>query len=152
MNNMYIFAPTNQIPYFSMNLNQDYGKKLLLLRTEARKTQDGVADALGISQKTYSDLEKGEAAFKLEYVDKLAKLYKVEPMDIVRNLLTDEKIIIHKIADSNGAFTAQGSVVQAQSIDAETFKVLVNQMAQVTEINKFLLQEIKIMKGERNQE
>jgi transcriptional regulator with XRE-family HTH domain len=133
-----------------MNPKTDYGTKLRLLRTEAKLTQEGVASTLGISQKAYSDIESDKLPLRLEYIDKLASLYKTDAVEIAKYLMSEDKIVIHKIAETNGAFTAQGSVVQNQGLDSEKERVLFEQLAQMQEINKFLLAEIKAMKGETN--
>lgn len=141
-----MFAGTNLNHYFSINLNRDYGTKLELLRTKAKIPQKGVAIALGVSQEYYSSLERNEGNFKFEYVEKLADLYKMPAMDVAQFLWSDDKTIIHKIADTNhGAFTTQGSVVQNQGIDDQKLKVMFEQLNQMQEINAYLLQKVKAL-------
>lgn len=52
---------------------------LLLLRDAERMTQEEVADAIGVSQGRMSKIENGSAAADAELVQRLAKLFRVEP-------------------------------------------------------------------------
>lgn len=53
------------------------------LRLKFGYTQEQVADELGVTKATISKYEKGQRHIKTEYVEKLAKLYSVEPVYIL---------------------------------------------------------------------
>lgn len=79
--------------------NRRLGNKLRMLREVHNYTQEHIADVLEVSINTYSQMEKGQARFTIDRIQKLADLYK---MDIGELLNTNEQNIIHSITNSNG--------------------------------------------------
>lgn len=73
--------------------------KIKMLREVHNYTQEYVANVLDISTNTYSLMEKGQAQFTIERIEKLANLYK---MDITDFLKLNDQTIIHHITHSNG--------------------------------------------------
>lgn len=56
-----------------------HSDKIKKIRLEKKYSQEYVAFELGISQKSYSDLENGKTSLKEEYLKKLCGLYNVKP-------------------------------------------------------------------------
>lgn len=56
-----------------------YSEKIKKIRIEKNYSQEYVAFELGISQKSYSDLENGKTYLKQEYLEKLCGLYNLQP-------------------------------------------------------------------------
>lgn len=52
------------------------------LRKVRGLTHATIADALGVTTKTVQRLEKGESELRARYVEALAKLFEVDPLDI----------------------------------------------------------------------
>jgi transcriptional regulator with XRE-family HTH domain len=82
-----------------MNISEKLGNKLRMLREVHNYTQEYVAGVIDVAPNTYSLLEKGQATFSIERIEKLAQLYKMEMSDFLR--LSDQTII-HHITHSNG--------------------------------------------------
>ena len=60
-----------------------FGTKLHKLREQNRLSQQEVADLIGVSQNTYSRWESDIITFKIEYLPKLAEVFKVEPTELI---------------------------------------------------------------------
>src|SRR5690606_32164976 len=66
-----------------MNITQICSRKLKLLREGNNYTQEYVADYLDISQNAYSLLEKGKTKITLDRLESLAKLYHIQPAELI---------------------------------------------------------------------
>ena len=64
-------------------INMTFGTKLHKLREQNRLSQQEVADLIGVSQNTYSRWESDIITFKIEYLPKLAEVFKVEPTELI---------------------------------------------------------------------
>ncbi|KAA5536227.1 helix-turn-helix domain-containing protein [Taibaiella lutea] len=82
-----------------MNISEKLAPKLRMLREVHNYTQDYVASILDISPNTYSLMEKGQATFSIDRIEKLAQLYKMDIGDFLR---INDQTIIHHITHSNG--------------------------------------------------
>jgi transcriptional regulator with XRE-family HTH domain len=60
-----------------------FGTKLLKLREKNRLSQQEVADLIGVSQNTYSRWESDLSTFKIEFLPKLAEVFKVDPTELI---------------------------------------------------------------------
>jgi len=60
-----------------------FGTKLHKLRERNRLSQQEVADFIGVSQNTYSRWESDLSTFKIEYLPKLAEVFKVEASELI---------------------------------------------------------------------
>lgn len=56
------------------------GDKLARLRSHNKLTLDEVAEGLGVPRSTYYDYEQGNVLPKLDFIQKAAAFYKVDPM------------------------------------------------------------------------
>jgi transcriptional regulator with XRE-family HTH domain len=82
-----------------MNTEQQLASKIKLLREVHNFTQDYVAEFIDVAQNTYSLMEKGETKLTVDRLEKLAKLYKMELVDLIR---LNEQTYIHTITHSQG--------------------------------------------------
>ncbi|NJL14751.1 MAG: helix-turn-helix transcriptional regulator [Microscillaceae bacterium] len=121
---------------------QKIGKKLRILRNLHDYTQESVAFQLGISQKTYSRLEKDESPLDTALIDCVAQLYKISKLVLFRFFETDEKVFIQKIAETNGVYNANGSVVQHQGFTEAERSVLFEQIKQQQQVIQHLMSEL----------
>lgn len=80
-------------------MQKQLASKLKILREVHNYTQEYVADALEISQNTYSLIEKGETKLTIDRLDRLAKLYNMDVVDLIR---LNEQTYIHTITHSQG--------------------------------------------------
>lgn len=78
-------------------------------------TQDYVAEYLHVSASTYSLLEKGHSTLSIDRIEKLAELYKIELVDLLR---INDQNIIHHITHSNGILSGTVNVHQPNSEEA----------------------------------
>jgi transcriptional regulator with XRE-family HTH domain len=92
-----------------MNIQEQLASKIKLLREVHNYTQEYVADALEISQNTYSLIEKGETKLTIDRLDRLAKLYRMDVVDLIR---LNEQTFIHTITHSQGVCAQQVTINQ----------------------------------------
>ena len=64
------------------------GNKLLMYRKKTGMTQNEVADAAGLSDRTYADIERGTVNMRLETLLRICNVLHITPDDV----LTDENI------------------------------------------------------------
>ena len=62
------------------------GEVLRAYRTENKMTQEFVAESLGVSRQAVSKWESGSSDPSTTNLSALAKLYKIEPEDLIRNV------------------------------------------------------------------
>lgn len=70
------------------------GNKLLLIRKSKGMTQSEVAEASGLSDRTYADIERGSVNMRIETVLKICKALNITPDEILteENILSDLEI------------------------------------------------------------
>jgi len=81
-----------------MNTTRDLSTKLKMLREVHDYTQDYVAGVLEISQNTYSLLEKGETKITIDRLIQLARLYKMELVDLLK---TNDQTYVNNVSNSS---------------------------------------------------
>ena len=64
------------------------GNKLLAIRKKAGLTQNEVAEASGLSERTYADIERGSVNMRIETILRICKALHITPDDV----LTEENI------------------------------------------------------------
>lgn len=64
------------------------GNKLLSIRKKAGLTQNEVAEAAGLSDRTYADIERGSVNMRIETILRICKALHITPDDV----LTEENI------------------------------------------------------------
>ena len=60
-----------------------FGTKLRKFREQNRFSQQEVADLIDVSQNTYSRWESDQSTFKIEYLPKLANVFKIDPIELI---------------------------------------------------------------------
>jgi len=60
-----------------------YGTKLRKIREKNKLSQQEIADQLQISQSTYSQWESDLTTFKVEYLPKLAEIFKIDVTELI---------------------------------------------------------------------
>lgn len=53
------------------------------VRMRAGKSQQALADAIGVSKMTISDLERGNVRLDVEYMKKIARYFGIDPADLL---------------------------------------------------------------------
>lgn len=71
------------------------GNKLLSYRKKAGMTQIEVADAAGLADRTYAEIERGSANMRIETLLRICKVLQITPDDI----LTDENTSLDLLQD-----------------------------------------------------
>lgn len=94
-------------------------RNIRLLRELHDYTQQYVADALDISQNTYSMIEKGETKLTVDRLGKLAELYQIDPMDILK---MNEQTIIHNVTNNDGSCSHSQEINIHNSLPSEERK------------------------------
>ena len=77
-----------------INDNRMIGNNLLAKRKQLGLTQAEVAEAAGLSDRTYADIERGSANMRTETLIRICRALRVTPNDI---LTTEPEIAIHNI-------------------------------------------------------
>lgn len=107
------------------------GTKLYAIREERRLNQEEMADLLGISQSSYSRLERGESSIELDELVRFAKVLQVPIQDFLPETLT----IHNENHNGQGGFVVFGELNYHNS-HVEEIKQLVsvvqNLVAQVS--------------------
>ena len=65
------------------NTKMTYGTKLRKIREKNKLSQQEIADQLQISQSTYSQWESDLTTFKVEYLPKLAEIFKIDVTELI---------------------------------------------------------------------
>ena len=76
------------------------GNKLLAIRKKTGLTQSEVAEASGLSDRTYADIERGTVNMRIETILRICKALQITPDDI----LTEEN---HSISEQQAALIEQ---------------------------------------------
>jgi transcriptional regulator with XRE-family HTH domain len=60
-----------------------FGTKLRKFRELNHLSQQQVAELIGVKQNTYGRWESDESSFKIEYLTKLAEVFKIDPIELI---------------------------------------------------------------------
>lgn len=75
--------------------SRQIGNKLLLFRKKAGMTQAQAAEAAGISDRTYADIERGTVNMRMETILRICSAFHITPNEI----LTDDDIALDVMQD-----------------------------------------------------
>jgi transcriptional regulator with XRE-family HTH domain len=115
------------------------GVKIRQRRLLKGYSQENMAAALNISQKTYSNLENDKSNISVQTLKALAKELDIDVME----LLSDDKVIIqHNNSKDNSTF--QGGIIVNQS--KELVNQLKKQLVDKDEIISLLKQQLDLLK------
>jgi transcriptional regulator with XRE-family HTH domain len=81
-------------------MGRDIGNKVRQIRELKNLTQEYMADKLGMSQRGYSKLERDEVKLDWERITQIAKVFEMEPMDLVS---FDDNLIFNNCTQSGKA-------------------------------------------------
>ncbi len=98
-----------------MSTQELIASKIRILREVHNYTQEHIANALDISQNTYSLIERGETKLTVDRLERLANLYQMELIDLIR---MNEHTYIQTITHSKGIIGTQQLTVN-QTPEAE---------------------------------
>ncbi len=76
-------------------------RHLKLLRLERNLTQEYIAFELGVSQKTYSNMECGHSKISLKQLHTLANIYQINVVELITKLFESDPKVIDYIKKSN---------------------------------------------------
>lgn len=79
------------------------------LRAKTKKSQQEIADLLGVERKTYVNWENGQTDIKSEYIPKLAEIFNVEIQDLFKE--SNSSIKIHQENNDNKDNSINNSIV-----------------------------------------
>lgn len=112
--------------------NNKVGYQLYLRREIAEKTPLEVADELGMELDEYLDYEKGKRIFSVELIQKVANLYKVEPLSLLSSSHTNHFEHVYS-SPINSNFHTYKSTNEKQD------EAILTLIENVTEMNKRLM-------------
>lgn len=108
-----------------MNAVKTLASRIKILREINNYTQEYVANTLGISQNTYSLLEKGETKLTIERLEQLANLYNLDLIDMIRN---SDQTFVHSISNSAGLFSDHVTINQMAEGEREIYLKTIQRM------------------------
>ncbi len=121
------------------------------LRLEKNYTQDHVALELGISQKTYSNMENGKTKIYLRQLYQLAEVFKMDIIELTKLLFqVDDNIIQEVKADHKGLtpdeiFNGVNSNLQMELL--ESYKERLDEQKEVIKLQE---EKIKMLEDQLN--
>lgn len=125
-----------------------HAKKLRFLRKKSDKTQQDLANHLGLSQQAYSKLENGETSFSDETIDKLANFFGITPAEFES---PSESVIVGSNNSNNSNTSAGYNIYNLDPALVDTMKKLYEQNSILIERNKEIFNDLIIEKDKRIQ-
>lgn len=113
-----------------MDIQKQLAHKLKLLREVHNYTQEYVADALEISQNTYSLIEKGETKLTIDRLARLSELYRMDIVDLIR---LNEQTYIHTITHSQGVCSQQVTINQMSEEERKLYQNTISRLEKENE-------------------
>lgn len=125
-------------------------KNLKTLRELHDYTQEYVADYMGVSQNTYSMMERGETRITIDRLETLATLYNMDITDILK--LNDSMIIhnLHDVKDNNGVVGNNKDITINNNTSEEERKLFRETLERLEKENERLLKIIEQLAGEKH--
>ncbi|MBX2925431.1 MAG: helix-turn-helix transcriptional regulator [Chitinophagaceae bacterium] len=117
---------------------------LKILREVNGYTQESIAEVLGISQNTYSRLERDPKSLNAEQAQKLSEFYNVSIGDLLSEVAPI--ITFQQITNSNNTNSANGGYFHSnvnQSVDSELVKALQAQNELLAKQNEELMELVR---------
>lgn len=114
------------------------GKNLQIIREIHNYTQSYVADFLGISQKSYSNLEKANNNITVETIMKICELYKINVSKVL-DFTTESILNINN--QSGGSNFYNNHHANFYNDEKESYIQLINQQAKLIDAQLELIKE-----------
>lgn len=126
-----------------MNNKTTIGEKIRLIRTMKGLSQENISQDLGLSQKAYSKIERGETKLTLDMIEKISMVFQMEPQDILN--FNPETFI-----QTNSTYNSQSGGNNHFSVDNDHVKslkeelhFLKSQLQQKDELIATLMKKLK---------
>ncbi len=129
---------------FENLMSSTIAKNLKTLRELHDYTQDYVADYLGVSQNTYSLMERGETRITIDRLETLATLYNMDLADILK---FNETLIIHNMNNNSGVGICNKEMIVNNNISIDERKLFQETLARLEKENERLLKIIEKLSG-----
>jgi transcriptional regulator with XRE-family HTH domain len=104
------------------------GTNIRRLRTKSKRSQQDIADLLGIERNTYANWEKGTNDIKSEYIPKLSEIFEVEIQDLF-NAKDIVSIVNNSTNNDNATGGLHGFIINIS--DKESTAKLVDLMEKI---------------------
>lgn len=118
------------------------GKNLQIIREVNDFTQNHVADFLGISQKSYSNLERAKNNVSVEVLLKLSELYKI---NVLKFLELNTEMIFNNNTQ-NGGVGYINNLANLYSGEKENYQLLLSQQSALIDAQQTLINDLTIKK------
>lgn len=122
-------------------------KNLKILRELHDYTQEYVADYMGVSQNTYSMLERGETRITIDRLEALATLYNMDISDILK---FHETVVIHNVSNNSGVGIGNKEMIVNNNTSEEDRKLFREILERLEQGNERLLRIIEQLSGREN--
>ena len=130
----------NLCNYFLKPTKMSIGTKLKKIREQKRFSQREIADRLGISQKTYSNIESDKSNIT---IDKLAELSKILEFDAI-DLLKENDIIFHQKNEKESF----NGIIHHHAYPKELIEQYKAQIQQLKEMVQLLKEQLEFYKNQ----
>jgi transcriptional regulator with XRE-family HTH domain len=121
-------------------MDKKMGQKVRMVRKLKGFSQEYMAHALGMSQRGYSKLERDETRLDWERITQIAKLFEMEPLDLVS---FDDNLIFNNCTQSGKIINSQLHSVQNEKLIAQYEERIKHLEAEVG----FLRDELRARRG-----
>ncbi len=111
------------------------GNYLRKYRMDKGYSQEVVAEMLGVSQKTYSNMENNRSEISIETIKKLVDLYQIDMENVdITKLLTEGKIVQRENKFDNGSVGI--NIETSEEIKSHYKEIIANYKQIIEEKNK----------------
>jgi transcriptional regulator with XRE-family HTH domain len=125
-------------------LMKNFGDNIRLVRQAKGYSQENVAELLGMSPSGYAKIERGESDIAVSRIEEIAKIFEVEPAQLV--LMNDKSLIfnIKSKHSSSPIGNVQGGTFHFQKDNEELTLLLKKTLESLTQ-----LVEVVVKKAEK---
>ena len=85
-----------------LEFNQKFGAYLKKLRVDRNLTQADIAADMGINPQNVSEIERGKVSPTLYWIDRLSKVFKIEPESFIRGFYSESESLVSAKKEING--------------------------------------------------
>ena len=116
------------------------GKNLQVIRELNNYTQSYVADKLGISQKSYSNLERANNDISLDILLRLSELYQIS---LTKILELNAETILNNNSQNGGISCINNHNATIYSCEKEMFQQLLNSQNELIQAQQQIIKELQ---------
>ena len=117
-------------------MDKKMGQKVRMVRELKGFSQEYMAHSLGMSQRGYSKLERDESKLDWERITQIAKLFEMEPLDLVS---FDDNLVFNNCTQS-------GKIINSQLHNSQNEKLIAQYEERITHLEAdvaFLREELR---------